>query len=171
MISPDALGEVVNEASVAYRLRPDIVMCIIIQESAGDTFATRFERLLYETNLSTKTRNELSGWVPAEGSLPSLNTELVDRSKSWGLMQVLGDTARWCAKYAGRYFTALCDPSVGVDIGCKVLAYYLERSQGDYRTALCRYNAGSPSSPDGQLYAQEVLARVARGEYKTFLRS
>lgn len=157
-------ADIINNHAIAHNVRPDIVACIVLQESKGDTFAWRFEEDFYARHLHGKARESLSGWCPAKNKLPSLNDELIQRACSFGLMQVLGDTARWCGKVTAPFLTCLCDPDVGIDVGCRVLSFYLGRGKGDYRTALKGYN-GSWS------YADEVLERVGRGEHVKFLQS
>jgi hypothetical protein len=156
MISKQAIAELVNKHCITYDLRPDVVVAIIIQESKGDTFAWRWEEKFYETKLKDKKRGDLAGFVPA--GLPSFPDELLQRSCSYGLMQVLGDTARWCAKVQAPYLTALCDPDRGIEAGCRVLSFYLARANNDYHKALTGYN-GSP------IYPIEVFSRIERGEH------
>ena len=171
MLPPQALGEIINRQSIAHDVRPDIVACIIAQESGKtingafvcDTFAWRWEEKFYADKLVGKKSNELAGWVPVSGTLPSLTDEKLQRSCSYGLMQVLGDTARWCGKVTAPFLTVLCDPDRGIDVGCRVLSFYLGRAKGDYRAALKGYNGA-------WTYADEVLGRVARGEHLKFFK-
>ncbi len=162
-------AELINRHALANDVRPDIVACIILQESNGDTFAARFEPDFYRTYLKDKTRDRLSGWVPSASELPSFDTEKMFRSTSWGLMQVMGDTARWCAGVKDRYLSRLVDPDRGIDAGCRVLAYYLAKEKGDYTRALARYNAGSVSER-GLQYAKKVLTRLENREHLTLMR-
>ncbi len=164
MIPKALIAELVNKHALVNQIRPDVVTCIIIQESKGDTFSWRWEEAFYEKFLKPKTRSELSGWLPAPAGLPSLVDEKLQRSCSFGLMQVLGDTARWCGKVTTPYLTALCDPDQGIACGCKVLSYYLGKANGDYRHALKYYN-GAWS------YADEVLGRVKNGEHLEYFQA
>lgn len=163
MLTAEALGELVNRQALAHDLRPDIVMCVVIQETKGDTFSWRWEEAFYDRRLKDKDRSTLSGWVPPPGTLPSIVDECLQRSCSYGLMQVLGDTARWCAKVTSPYLTVLCDPERGVDVGCRVLSFYLGQADGDYRKALKGYNGSFT-------YADEVLGRVQRGEHLKYFK-
>jgi hypothetical protein len=166
-MNPQVIGEIVNRLAPQYGLRADIVLCIILQESGGNTLANRIEES-YVDILKGKTRDQLSGWTPGPKDVPNLKTEKYNRSQSWGLMQVMGETARWCAKVTAPYLTALLEPECGVDTGCKVLSHYLKK-HGTYDKALAAYNAGVPTSSLGQQYAAQVLARLAAGEHKHFL--
>lgn len=156
-----SIPELINKYAVKYELKPEVVACVVLKESKGDTFAWRWEEKFWKDNLEDKRREELSGFVPP--GLPSLYDEKQQRSSSYGLMQVLGETARWCAKFKGPYLTALCDPEIGMDVGCKVLRFYLDRAKGDYSKALKYYNGS-------QSYANEVLDMVARKEYLKLFR-
>lgn len=172
MLTSSHLGEIVNRKALQYGLRADIVMCIILQESRANPLAARYEKHIHAALLPKK-RNEMSGWVPDadyddEELEPSLDTEKALRAHSWGLMQVLGETARWCAKFRGPWLHALHEPELGVDIGCKVLSFYLKKN-GTYDKALAAYNAGIPTSTLGQQYARKVLSRLSAGEHKRFL--
>ena len=160
------LAAIINKYALACNLRPDIVACVILQESGGDTMACRYEKQFYETYLANKAKAQLAGFVPPKASL---DTEKNGRAISWGLMQVMGDTARWCAKFSGNFFTSLCDPDIGVRVGCLVLAHDLEMEKGNYIAALSRYNSGTSNSTLGLKYANEVLARALRKEHLTIL--
>ena len=172
MLSPAFIGEIVNRVAPKYGLRPDIVLCIILQESQGNPFANRFEKHIYNRLVPLK-REELSGWKPDadyndKELEPSLETEKVNRAISWGLMQVLGETGRWCARVSVPFLSALQEPELGADTGCKVLSYYL-KTHGTYDKALAAYNAGTPTSTQGQQYARKVLFRLSAGEHKAYL--
>ena len=125
MLAPEIIGGIVNTQALAHNLRTDIVACVIIQESGGDPFAIRWEPAFYNAHLAGKAAHDLSGFVPSPS--PNLSTELLQRSMSFGLMQVLGDTARWCAKSTFPYLTVLCDPDKGVDAGVQS-AFLLSRT-------------------------------------------
>ena len=169
-LPPEVLAPIVNRVSLAHQLRPDIVMCIILQESQCDPFAWRHEEAWYERNMSHQTRESLSGWTPRQTELPSLYDEKLQRSCSFGLMQVLGDTARWCAKANYPFLTALCDPEIGVEVGCRILSYYLGLHKDDYQKAVAAYNAGDPNSSAGKAYAQKIFNRHQKGEHLKYLK-
>jgi soluble lytic murein transglycosylase-like protein len=81
-------------------------------------------------------------------------TEAYARSFSWGLMQIMGQTARELG-FTGESLAELCDPETGIEFGCRKLAACLKNAGGDQTKALPAYNGGS--NPN---YAAEVLARV-----------
>ncbi len=77
------------------------------------------------------------------------------RAFSWGLMQVMGQVARE-NNFAAPSFATLCEPSTGLDIGCRVLAAKLAAAHGNVAEALQRWNGGANRD-----YAASVLARVS----------
>lgn len=177
-------GEIIRKEAANSLVPVELIAAVIVQESRGVTTATRYEPAFYETYLRTKTRSQLSGWLPSVGELPSFDTEKKDRATSYGLMQVMGDTARWCAKLAPdgtdpldprRYIASLTIPEIGIACGAKVLAYclYLERATTDpdekIRRALSRYNSGSPTSMKGLAYAGKVMKIIKDGMHKGML--
>ncbi len=83
-----------------------LVCAIVEQESAWNTYAIRYEP-------GFRTRYVAPLGLPA--------TEEIARSISWGLMQVMGQVAREHG-FTGKFLSALCDPLVGLDIGCAALA-------------------------------------------------
>jgi soluble lytic murein transglycosylase-like protein len=83
-------------------------------------------------------------------------TEAWARAFSWGLMQVMGQTAREHG-FDGKFVSELCDPAVGLEIGCHILVHKLAVKHGEVGAALLAWNGGANASYDDQ-----VLARVAR---------
>jgi len=125
-----------------HALDPALVCAVVEQESSWDPQAIRYEPAF-------RTR-----YVAPLGLPP---TEEIARSISWGLMQVMGQVAREHG-FAGKFFTSLCDPAAGLDIGCQVLGAKLSAAGGDdVSRALLLWNGGA--NPQ---YAPEVLARLAK---------
>lgn len=126
-----------------------LVGAIVEQESAWNPHAIR-----YEPGFRTR--------YVAPLSLPP--TEEIARSISWGLMQVMGQVAREHG-FTGKFLSALCDPAIGLDIGCAALSskFSAAPQQGkgtalnEIAHALVLWNGGSNAN-----YAAEVLARLPR---------
>lgn len=112
-------------------LEKSYVRALIEKESSGNPWATRYEP-------GWRYFESPEYWAGKLGQ--SEETERNGQSQSYGLMQVMGGTARWLG-FAG-YFPELCLPSVGVHFGCLLLARKL-RKYGNYPAALAAYNAGS----------------------------
>lgn len=124
-----------------YQLDEALVCAVCEQESTWDPWAARpepdFEKRYEEPlNISIQAK-----WL---------------RSLSYGLMQIMGQTAREFG-FTGKYDTQLCDPLTGLTYGCKKLKRCLFLSKGDVNKALLLYNGGK-----NEQYDDEVLARVPK---------
>lgn len=83
-------------------------------------------------------------------------TEEITEAQSYGLMQIMGETAREFG-FNDRFLTALCEPSVGLEYGCRKLRRCFDNANGDLRAALLAYNGGSD-----QQYPARVATRIAK---------
>jgi soluble lytic murein transglycosylase-like protein len=140
-MAPADLVTLARTISVRDSLDPALICAVIEQESAWDPHAIRYEPAF-------RTR-----YVAPLGLPP---TEEIARSISWGLMQVMGQVAREHG-FTGKSLASLCEPSIAVEIGCRVLAAKFSAAAGDVARALSLWNGGGNSN-----YAGEVLARFAR---------
>lgn len=137
----DLIGQAKNTAKVL-GLDPALVCAVIEQESSWNTWAVRFEPAFY-----------LKYIHPPVLLRPT--TEQIFEAASFGLMQIMGATAR-AAGFKGVFLTQLCYPAIGIEYGCRKLAACV-KAAGDERGGLLRYNGGgNPGYPD------QVLARVAK---------
>ncbi len=59
-----------------------------------------------------------------------------------GIMQMLPETARWCAEKKGQEMPDLSVPSESITIGAYYLSFLLNRYGGDEKVAVAAYNAG-----------------------------
>jgi len=82
-------------------------------------------------------------------------SEAYARGFSWGLMQVMGQVARESG-FDPLFLSALCDPELGLAVGCKVLRKKLDTMPGDTMRGLLAWNGGANSA-----YPAQVLARKA----------
>jgi soluble lytic murein transglycosylase-like protein len=131
-----------RQIAVKHCLNPALVCAVIEQESAWDPWAMRFEPVFERRYIR-----------PALSLAPS--TEELSLAISWGLMQVMGETAREHG-FASRFLNALCDPGTGVSVGCVVLSDKLNKAKGDVRKGLLSWNGGANCD-----YAEQVLARMS----------
>ena len=142
MSSPNSTLIVLARAIATRRLLDPALVCAVVeQESSWDSFAIRYEPAFRERYV-----------VPL--ALPP--TEEIARSISWGLMQVMGQSAREHG-FAAKSLASLCDPAKGLAIGCAVLVSKITQASGDIARALQLWNGGA--NPD---YASEVLARLPK---------
>jgi soluble lytic murein transglycosylase-like protein len=126
-------------------LAPALACAICEQESGWNAWALRYEPEFFERYIA-----------PLLDSKSITTTEASARAFSWGLMQVMGQVAREQG-FTGRMLAELCDPAVGLDVGCNVLAHKLAVSDGDVERALSLWNGGGDKE-----YASQVLARMEK---------
>lgn len=109
------------------------LLCAVVEhESSWNPFAIRMEKAFYDKYVAQMSLND---------------TEEYTRSMSWGLMQIMGETARELG-FDGHFMSELCDPDVGMTYGCKKLARCLAIHNLDQMAALSAYNGGGdPSYP------------------------
>jgi soluble lytic murein transglycosylase-like protein len=139
-----ALVALARSAAREAGLDPALVCAVCEQESSWNPWAVRYEPLFYARYIAPLVRR---------GVLADA-TEARARAFSWGLMQVMGQTAReqgWRGP-----LPQLCEPATGLSVGCRRLAALLAKT-GDPARALAAWNGGA--RPD---YAARVLARRAR---------
>lgn len=152
----DRTTAAVREYAKVFDLNPKIIYAMILVESSGDPFASRFEPGFYSQYIKGVSPAKLGGHWPTSRTQ---TTERYDRATSWGLMQVMGQTARELG-FKGDALPEFVDPAVGVRYGAKYLRKMLNRFPNTdpgmcYREALAAYNGG-PGNPNYE-YAQKVL--------------
>ena len=137
----DQLVQLAKATAQKHGLDPVLVCAICEQESNWDPWAIRFEprfMVRYVQPLGLKSP-----------------TEVTTRSISWGLMQLMGESARELGFTGGHFLSELCDPAVGLEWGCKHLIGKFKAAGGDVHKALLYWNGGgNPAYPD------QVLARM-----------
>lgn len=135
------------EAASNHGLDPALVCCVCHHESDGwNTWATRYESVFYNVYVMP-----LGKALRTYGKTASLATERIDRAKSFGLMQVMGQVAREYG-FAGEYLTELCEPLIGLEFGCRKLKKCFSLAKGSTEDALLRYNGGGDKD-----YPKKVL--------------
>lgn len=142
-MTKDELVALARKAAGLYRVDSAIVCAVVEQESNWNPWAIRYEPAFYQKY---------------ESASPHDVTVRVARAISWGLMQIMGQTAR-DEEYSGPY-AQLTDPWINLDLGVGILARLVEADPKGVQGALERWNGGS--NPD---YAAEVMARVEK--YRT----
>lgn len=130
-----------HSAAAQHGLDADLVCAVIEQESSWRTHEIRYEQDFFDRYCFPLLKN--SEMTP---------TEARARAFSWGLMQVMGQTAREFGY--PEALPALCIPQNGIAIGCKVLAHKVAVNGGNVRDALNAWNGGANPK-----YADEVLAK------------
>lgn len=137
--TPQSRLAFVTPYATKYGLIPELVCAVCEQESGWEPGACRFEKDFLRRYI-----------VPM--NLPLL--EAFDRATSWGLMQIMGQTAIEFG-FPLKELTSLRDPDLGVDYGCKKLQKCFD-IHGTPDCALLAYNGGSNPA-----YPAQVLARIS----------
>lgn len=173
--APPELVALTCRAAGAHGLWPELVCAIVEQESAWNPWALRYEPAFYEKYIATRlTRRppdglpqraiapdvhgfraeSASGLALTSSEIPNDPTESRARAFSWGLMQVMGQVAREHG-FAGASLASLCDPAVGLEIGCRVFTAKLAAAEGNVTRALLLWNGAGNRD-----YPAAVLARA-----------
>lgn len=121
---------IINEAAARFGMNRYLIQAFIVVESSGNPKAVRFERQF--TYLSNPASHAKSLGITED-------TERVFQKTSWGLMQVMGGTARDLG-YEGP-LTDLLEPELGIFWGCR----YFQARCSQYVQLLdqiAAYNAG-----------------------------
>ena len=139
--------------ALRHRLTPELVCAVVEQESSWRPWAIRYEPKFFDRYILP----QVQASAKQKGGLRDV-TEARARAFSWGLMQVMGQTAREHG-FKGP-LPRLCEPITGLDVGCRVFAAKLaaaKRSGGVHtvKKALLLWNGGARKE-----YADEVLERV-----------
>lgn len=161
------LTKLITDSATKYKLKPEVVAAIILQESGGEPFAARFEKAYFERLLGSPPE-KWGGWVPSPSEVPTRKTEATLRSMSMGLMQVMGDSARKVCKLNSPYLSVLYSPEINLDCGCMILAENLKNTNNDYAKALSIYNAGRICEA-GLKYANAISQRIVKKEHLKLL--
>lgn len=120
-----------------YGLESALACALAEQESSWNPWACRYEPGFYQRYVTPMLE---VGHIGA--------TEATCRATSFGLFQVMGQTARELG-FGGPFLTELCDPVIGTDIGCKFMSVLYSKTGNNVREALLRWNGGgSPEYPD-----------------------
>lgn len=135
-----------RDAAARHNLDPALVCAIVEQESAWNPWAVRYEPVFFAKYVAPL--------FAVSKIVPATNTEAYARAFSWGLMQVMGQSARERG-FSRRFLSELCDPIAGLDAGCELFAHKLVVANGNVRHALALWNGGANAD-----YAAEVLARM-----------
>ncbi len=153
------MGLIIDIAT-SLQLRSSLVASIVYQESKGYQYAAKREDRFYRNLIETKSRSQLSGYVPAEYQC-DLITEKNFRATSWGYMQVMGETARWLG-YAGISLAGLTAEATNILFGCKYLKYLIDLKK-DERQAVAAYNGAKDQKLT--LYDDVIYSHIETGKY------
>jgi hypothetical protein len=159
---PEALITPVKATAASFELDPAFVAAIVMCESNGNRFKTRYEPLW-------RYLNSVDSWAKRIG-VTSL-TETNHQSTSWGLMQIMGGTARGLG-FAG-YFPELAAVEIGLRYGCDYLSTLRDKIaiQSKLDNSLpalaAAYNAGEVKyDPETDLFVNQNYVDCVMGYHK-----
>lgn len=126
---------------------PDVILAMIGVESSWNPYARRYEHAA-DRKLPDPDR-------------PGLDDDIAEDDASYGLMQIMGSTARKLC-FRAPDFTNLYDVELNLTFGCKLMSQLLHHSNWNYAVALARYNGGYAGNPrpDGSLRNQDYVDRA-----------
>lgn len=119
---------------------PSLFCGLVETESSWNPHASRFEQGFFDRYI-----------VPLK--LTDAN-EARDRATSFGLTQVLGQTARELG--FRESLVLLCDPEVNLFLGAKKLKKCLDAHAGMVKEGLLAYNGGSDKGYPGRVAANQL---------------
>lgn len=143
-------GHILSVYSRMHKIPKIIIAAVVYQESHFDAWAIKFEPH-YSWLFGDDEREQTPAMLSTLRSSDK-PTEWKSQQFSFGLMQVMGAVAREY-KFRGKYLTELCDPSTGMNYGCKHLRKLIHKYKGNIDDGLAAYNAGS-------------VRRLSNGEYR-----
>ena len=151
------LGLIVSTARGA-QVPPELVLGIIEAESGGDPRVARINSTYPYTMMQAK-----------RPAMCSVDVERIFQKTAWGLMQVMGATARELG--FEDWLSELVFPETNIRLGIEFLgrkmSQYLDRD--GIEGVVAAYNGGAPRRrPDGKFTNQGYVDRVmeASGRYK-----
>lgn len=153
VIAAEAYLPIIQAKSQAFGLPENLVRAMVEQESAFNPFRNRFEQGFYDSCIKGRKLD----FVPP---LCLKITEALGRAMSWGLLQIMGATAR--EQGFRGWLAELCSPEVGLEWGCRYLAN-LRRKYGHegWAVVVRAYNDGPGDRHDEtNPYPNEVLEKL-----------
>lgn len=137
----------IGHAAVKHKVPVDLLSAMIEVESGWNPWAMRYEA-------------HYRHLVEYSHGLVSAATEANQQKTSWGLLQVMGATARemGCTE---PFLSVLCRPEIGIAFGCKYLVHMFKKYKG-WTDAVSAYNQGSPryDADTNQYKNQEYVDKV-----------
>jgi soluble lytic murein transglycosylase-like protein len=157
---PSVVANSLKKYSVEFDLNIDLLCAVIHTESSGNPWASRFEPKFYERYIKGKPAKELPGFFPHPNVCTS-QTENFNRSRSMGLFQIMGNTARLYG-FDRPFLDEMFDIPTNIFFGCKILSDKIKKNGSDTEKGLLAYNGGGDKD-----YPHRVMSnlRQGKGEY------
>lgn len=147
------LTALIEWANERHALPMTLIQAVIRVESGGHPWAVRYEPAFFERYVKDQGFKVWAGC--------SRDTEERLRACSFGVMQIMGQTARELG-FQSVFLTELCDPVIGLEWGCRYLLRQLQRYDGDRESAVAAYNAGSARRDVNGLWVNQGYVEKVR---------
>jgi len=141
----------IRDISKEYGLDPYLVAAICWQESGFLSHSSAYEDEFYKRYIRNRSKTFLKRLYPKLGD--DIEIEKRQLATSWGLMQVMGETAR---ELGFRGELKELYNSDGLKYGCLYLCDRI-KIYHQIDTVLSAYNAGTPTAKNRDLYVVPVL--------------
>ena len=153
--SKSEIVDLVERVAVACGMNPDAIKGVVSVESSFDPYAARFEP-------SFRWTDSIVQYARANGI--TQETEELLQKTSFGLMQIMGGTARSVLMYRGP-LPQLFDPEFNLELGIKHFMKLKESFDGRCDDAISAWNAGSVRKDEygkymNQVYVDKVLNAI-----------
>lgn len=148
----------ITQAADDARLDAKLIAAFCHVESGGGIYKTRLEPNFKYLVTPDEFAKLLNITVATETTLQQM---------SWGLMQIMGGTARWLG-YRGD-LPDLCDPKKNLYWSCQYLAKLTTAHKSNLEDVIASYNAGSPKRDEKGLYANQKYVNKVVGYYRELL--
>ncbi len=148
-------GEI-ERAAIQHALPPALIAAVIQEESRFDEWATRAEPRYFRNR---KVRHAAIRYARAHRAGPTAFTELAGRAQSYGLMQIMGETAREQG-FDRPFLAELYLPRNAVAHGAMLLKRLIARYRNDTLSAISAYNQGSARKKRGVFANARYVYRV-----------
>lgn len=145
----------IKQKSDVHQVDPSLVASIVWQESHGRVYAARYEPGYRWTYNVQKFANM---------NVISIDTEQYLQSQSYGLMQIMGGTARYLG-FSGP-LPSLFKPDNNLFWGIKYLKSLIDRYD-TIEDAVSAYNQGSPRRSESGAYKNQHYVNAVMGFYKS----
>jgi soluble lytic murein transglycosylase-like protein len=150
-ILENLLGMIITTARQA-QVPPELALALIEVESGGNPYAVRLMANYPYTVMQAK-----------RPTACDLSTENIMQKTTWGLMRLMGATARSLG-FDG-WLPELVEPKVCIPLGVKYLKRLMGRYHGKYGLAgvVSAYDAGTPRTrPDGKFANQGYVDKTLK---------
>lgn len=135
----------ITKVARKYNIPPALLTAFVQKESAFSKWAGRVELHYKKKQVVIR---EAKAWSKKKKGIPTFNTELDDRSRSYGLGQIMGQSAREQG-YDSTFLATLYEPEINLTEVCKKIRSLFDRYGTDTLSVISAYNQGNNRKKGG----------------------